>query len=128
MLKLSGVVKSKFDCLLFKTPVSCAHFPSITYFKGVCFINVQTVTLFKLTLACVHDTVCYLSALRYILWCYYSGQEPLKGYDFMVNSVWPEVVELLETQATSVFAPGNPDRFYKVIFHWILLIIFSAFL
>ena len=36
----------------------------------------------------------------------------------MVNSVWPEVVELLETQANSVFAPGNPDRFYKVIFQF----------
>ncbi|XP_067943621.1 conserved oligomeric Golgi complex subunit 2-like [Watersipora subatra] len=42
-----------------------------------------------------------------------SGQEPLKGYDFMVNSVWPEVVDQLEHQAASVFAPGNPDKFYK---------------
>ena len=32
----------------------------------------------------------------------------------MVNSVWPEVVDLLETRASSVFAPGNPDKFYKV--------------
>lgn len=55
-----------------------------------------------LSLHCLHTNV------------YFSGQEPLKGYDFMVNSVWPEVVELLETRATSVFAPGNPDKFYKV--------------
>ncbi|KAF6027504.1 COG2 [Bugula neritina] len=42
-----------------------------------------------------------------------SGQEPVKGYDFMVNAVWPEVVDLLETKAMSIFAAGNPENFYK---------------
>ena len=40
--------------------------------------------------------------------------EPLKGYDFMVNAVWPEIIHQLETRASSVFAPGNPDKFYQV--------------
>jgi len=38
----------------------------------------------------------------------------VKGYDFMVNAVWPEVVDLLETKAMSIFAAGNPENFYKV--------------
>ena len=49
--------------------------------------------------------------------------KPLGGYDFLVNSVWPEVVSGLEKRAPVVFAPGNPDTFYKVILctlklHW----------
>jgi hypothetical protein len=39
--------------------------------------------------------------------------KPLGGYDFLVNSVWPEVVSGLEKRAPVVFAPGNPDTFYK---------------
>ena len=36
------------------------------------------------------------------------------GFDFIVNSVWPEVVSLCETKASIMFAPGNPDTFHKV--------------
>ncbi|XP_023689498.1 conserved oligomeric Golgi complex subunit 2 isoform X1 [Paramormyrops kingsleyae] len=35
------------------------------------------------------------------------------GYDFMVNSVWPEMVRALEERAPSLFSPGNPDVFYE---------------
>ncbi|XP_069035916.1 conserved oligomeric Golgi complex subunit 2 [Lepisosteus oculatus] len=35
------------------------------------------------------------------------------GYDFMVNSVWPEIVKALEERLPSLFNPGNPDAFYE---------------
>ena len=35
-------------------------------------------------------------------------------FDFLVNAVWPEVVTAIETRASVIFAPGNPDTFYKV--------------
>lgn len=38
----------------------------------------------------------------------------IRGYDFIVNAVWPEVVELIEGRLPSIFAPGNPDAFHKV--------------
>ena len=38
----------------------------------------------------------------------------VKGFDFLVNSVWPEVVALIEKKASVIFSPGNPDTFYKV--------------
>ena len=38
----------------------------------------------------------------------------ISGYDFLVNSVWPEVVAILERKASVIFAPGNPDTFHKV--------------
>ena len=41
--------------------------------------------------------------------------KPLNGYNFLVNSVWPEVVTLLDKRAAAIFAPGNPDTFYKVL-------------
>ncbi|KXJ14443.1 conserved oligomeric Golgi complex subunit 2 [Exaiptasia diaphana] len=37
----------------------------------------------------------------------------IRGYDFIVNAVWPEVVELIEGRLPSIFAPGNPDAFHK---------------
>ena len=36
------------------------------------------------------------------------------GFDFLVNGVWPEVISLIEAKAGVIFAPGNPDNFYKV--------------
>lgn len=39
------------------------------------------------------------------------------GFDFLVNSVWPEIVSLFEAKASLVFAPGNPDNFHKVRFY-----------
>ncbi|KAJ8364880.1 hypothetical protein SKAU_G00137110 [Synaphobranchus kaupii] len=35
------------------------------------------------------------------------------GYDFMVNSVWPEIIKSLEERIPSLFNPGNPDAFYE---------------
>ncbi|XP_052769942.1 conserved oligomeric Golgi complex subunit 2-like [Mya arenaria] len=37
--------------------------------------------------------------------------EAIRGYDFVVNSVWPEVVSSIEAKTSSIFAPGNPDIF-----------------
>ncbi|KAJ8416059.1 hypothetical protein AAFF_G00380810 [Aldrovandia affinis] len=35
------------------------------------------------------------------------------GYDFMVNSVWPEIIKGLEERIPPLFNPGNPDAFYQ---------------
>uniref|UniRef100_A0A8C9DG17 Conserved oligomeric Golgi complex subunit 2 n=1 Tax=Prolemur simus TaxID=1328070 RepID=A0A8C9DG17_PROSS len=35
------------------------------------------------------------------------------GYDFLVNSVWPEIVQGLEENLPSLFNPGNPDAFHE---------------
>ncbi|XP_012586281.1 PREDICTED: conserved oligomeric Golgi complex subunit 2 [Condylura cristata] len=35
------------------------------------------------------------------------------GYDFLVNSVWPEIVRGLEEKLPSLFNPGNPDVFHQ---------------
>lgn len=39
--------------------------------------------------------------------------ESVRGYDFMVNAVWPEVVSNIEARTPSVFAPGNPNTFHE---------------
>jgi len=38
----------------------------------------------------------------------------IRGFDFLVNAVWPEVVTLIEARFGSIFAPGNPDAFHQV--------------
>ena len=38
----------------------------------------------------------------------------IRGFDFLVNAVWPEVVSLIEVRFGSIFAPGNPDAFHQV--------------
>jgi len=48
-----------------------------------------------------------------IVFCCRSG-EAIRGYDFVVNSVWPEVVSSIEAKTSSIFAPGNPDIFQAV--------------
>ncbi|XP_030627703.1 conserved oligomeric Golgi complex subunit 2 [Chanos chanos] len=35
------------------------------------------------------------------------------GYDFLVNSVWPEIIKAVEERIPSLFNPGNPDAFYE---------------
>ncbi|XP_034804659.3 conserved oligomeric Golgi complex subunit 2 isoform X2 [Pan paniscus] len=35
------------------------------------------------------------------------------GYDFLVNSVWPQIVQGLEEKLPSLFNPGNPDAFHE---------------
>lgn len=42
------------------------------------------------------------------------GGVAVGGFDFLVNSMWPEVVLLLEKKTSVIFAPGNPDAFHKV--------------
>ncbi|OBS68356.1 hypothetical protein A6R68_03103 [Neotoma lepida] len=37
------------------------------------------------------------------------------GYDFLVNSVWPEIVRGLEEKLPSLFNPGDPDAFHEVM-------------
>lgn len=37
----------------------------------------------------------------------------IPGYDFLVNSVWPEIVRGLEEKLPSLFNPGNPDAFHE---------------
>ncbi|XP_078673411.1 conserved oligomeric Golgi complex subunit 2-like isoform X1 [Branchiostoma floridae x Branchiostoma belcheri] len=39
--------------------------------------------------------------------------EVVRGYDFLVNAVWPEVVSGLEKRTPSIFAPGNPSMFHQ---------------
>lgn len=41
----------------------------------------------------------------------------VKGFDFVLNSFWTEVEQRLETQMSSIFAPGNPDQFYQKYQH-----------
>ena len=43
------------------------------------------------------------------------NDEPVAGFDFLVNAVWPEVVSRLETQLQSIFAVGDPQAFHKVM-------------
>lgn len=37
----------------------------------------------------------------------------VKGFDFFLNSFWCEVEQRLENYMSSIFAPGNPDQFYR---------------
>lgn len=38
----------------------------------------------------------------------------VKGFDFLVNSFWPEVEQRLELHLPLIYAPGNPEMFYQV--------------
>lgn len=44
---------------------------------------------------------------------FFSG-DIVRGYDFIVNAVFPEIVTDLEMRVSSIFAPGNPDAFHRV--------------
>ena len=51
-----------------------------------------------------------------------SGLAPrVPGFDFVANAVWPEVVALIDERVSVIFAPGNPDNFYKVTFSCLAL-------
>ena len=41
------------------------------------------------------------------------GAAVVRGYDFLVNSVWPQLVSLLEVKVSVIFAQGNPEAFHK---------------
>ena len=40
------------------------------------------------------------------------GHHVLKDFDFLVRSMWPEVVEKFEDNLSFLFSAGNPDRFH----------------
>ncbi|XP_065222540.1 conserved oligomeric Golgi complex subunit 2 [Planococcus citri] len=42
-----------------------------------------------------------------------SKDVPVKGFDFMVHSVWPELEERLEFNLKSIYSQGNADSFFK---------------
>ena len=44
-----------------------------------------------------------------------SANEVVRGYDFLVFAVWPEIVNDIEAMIPTIFAPGNPDVFHEVI-------------
>ena len=50
------------------------------------------------------------------------GQQTVKGFDFLVNSVWVEIAQSFEENLPLIFSPGNPDSFLAVS------IFFSLFL
>ena len=39
----------------------------------------------------------------------------IKGFDFLVNSIWIEIAEAFEEKLPLLFSPGDPDLFLKVI-------------
>ncbi|KAA8583662.1 hypothetical protein FQN60_014870 [Etheostoma spectabile] len=39
--------------------------------------------------------------------------DAVPGYDFLVNSVWPEIIKGIEERLAYLFNPGNPDIFYE---------------
>lgn len=39
--------------------------------------------------------------------------DTVPGYDFLVNSVWPEMIRGIEERLSYLFNPGNPDMFYE---------------
>lgn len=41
--------------------------------------------------------------------------DTVPGYDFLVNSVWPEITRAIEERLSYLFNPGNPDIFYEVL-------------
>ncbi|KAJ8308390.1 hypothetical protein KUTeg_013264 [Tegillarca granosa] len=41
------------------------------------------------------------------------SSEIVRGYDFLVNAVWPEIIYNIEARTPSIFAPGNPNVFHE---------------
>eukprot|EP00795_Rhopilema_esculentum_P003179 gene3179-1492_t len=40
-------------------------------------------------------------------------EDIVKGFDFLVNTVWPEIDNAFETRLSFIFSPGNPDLFFQ---------------
>lgn len=43
---------------------------------------------------------------------HHNGQHVLKDFDFLVRSLWPEVVEKFEDNLSFLFSAGDPDKFH----------------
>ncbi|XP_013789772.1 conserved oligomeric Golgi complex subunit 2-like [Limulus polyphemus] len=39
--------------------------------------------------------------------------EVVKGYDFLVNAIWPEIITCLETRVHFIFQAGDPNKFHE---------------
>ena len=48
------------------------------------------------------------------------------GYDFLVNSVWPEMMKGIEERLPFLYNPGNPDVFYEVRYACHMFISFNV--
>ena len=44
------------------------------------------------------------------------SMQSITGYNFIINSVWPEISSALQNNLTSIFAAGDPVIFHKVCF------------
>ena len=59
----------------------------------------------------------FLVYLTEIFLLFYSEKgNTVPGYDFLVNSVWPEIVQELGEKLPLIFNSGNPDAFHQVPF------------
>ena len=59
----------------------------------------------------------FLVYLTEILLLPYSEKgNTVPSYNFLVNSVWPEIVRGLEEKLPLLFNPGDPDAFHQVPF------------
>lgn len=66
----------------------------------------------------VSSTICVCekhSCVTRVCSCWVSDRaDTVPGYDFLVNSVWPEMIRAIEERLSYLFNPGNPDVFYAV--------------
>jgi len=46
----------------------------------------------------------------------------VKGFDFLVNSFWPVVAELIDKNLNFIFSPGNPTELFKHYTHYLFFI------
>ncbi|XP_012267688.2 conserved oligomeric Golgi complex subunit 2 [Athalia rosae] len=44
---------------------------------------------------------------------FYPDRLSVKGFNFIVNSFWPEIEERIELHLSLIFAPGNPELFHR---------------
>lgn len=70
-----------------------------------CTASVSYLRFWKKKCWCVtHVCLCWVS----------DRADTVPGYDFLVNSVWPEMIRAIEERLSYLFNPGNPDVFYAV--------------
>lgn len=79
-------------------------------FKDICKIKSRTF------ICCISYKHRSLVGVTSVLFFFISSGNTVSGYDFVVNTVWPEVVANIEARTSSIFAPGNPNVFHEVNF------------